>query len=96
VAPAADAGPPFVGRRNSSALMTLARSVRRGHGRAAVDHGEPGIGKTRLVDELARQAEAEDGRGRARCPEDGTAPSFWPVGQHGEQLPPAGRSPPSS
>ena len=67
--------------------MTLARSVRSGHGRAAVVTGEPGIGKTRLVDELARQAEAEGMVvARARCPEDGTAPAFWTVGQHGEQL----------
>jgi len=88
VAPAADAGPAFVGRRNElDSLMTLARSVRGGHGRAAVVTGEPGIGKTRLVDELARLAEMEGMVvARARCPEDGTAPAFWTVGQHGEQL----------
>ncbi len=83
-----DDGPPFVGRRSElESLMNLARSVRGGHGRAAVITGEPGIGKTRLIDELAAQAEAEGMVvARARAPEDGTAPAFWTVGQHGEQL----------
>ena len=85
---AADRSAPFVGRNSElEALVALARSVRSGHGRSAVVTGEPGIGKTRLIDELAARAEAEGMVVvRARCPEDGTAPVFWTVGLHGEQL----------
>jgi DNA-binding SARP family transcriptional activator len=79
---------PFVGRiQELEALVALARSTRRGQGSTAVVTGEPGIGKTRLVDELAAICEAEGTVvARARCPEDGTTPAFWPVGHHGEQL----------
>ena len=82
-------GDAFVGRvAELETLLGLARRVRAGlGGTAAVLTGEPGIGKTRLLDELAERCEAEGMViARARCPEDGTTPAFWPVGQHGEQL----------
>jgi hypothetical protein len=41
--------------------------------------GEPGIGKTRLADELARRAKARAfGVHWGRCWEVGGAPAFWP------------------
>lgn len=53
--------------------------ARPGHGRLVLITGDPGIGKTRLCDELSRQAEA---RGTpvlwGHCWEGGGAPPFWP------------------
>jgi hypothetical protein len=50
-----------------------------GHGRLFVLIGEPGVGKSRLAEELARHAR---GRGArlliGRCWEAGGAPAFWP------------------
>lgn len=54
--------------------------------------GEPGIGKTSLVGELAVEARAEDVRVLwGRCPEGGGSPPYWPwIQVLGER----GRSPP--
>jgi DNA-binding SARP family transcriptional activator len=50
-----------------------------GQGRVALLSGEPGVGKTRLADELSRVAQA---RGAdviwARCWNGGSTPAFWP------------------
>ncbi|MBI4259981.1 MAG: AAA family ATPase [Actinobacteria bacterium] len=51
-----------------------------GRVRLAVVAGEPGIGKTRLAERLARGAR-EDGRARVvwgRCWDSGGAPAYWP------------------
>jgi predicted ATPase len=41
--------------------------------------GEPGIGKTRLAEEMARRAAAQDvGVARGRCYQGEGAPAFWP------------------
>jgi predicted ATPase len=41
--------------------------------------GEPGIGKTRLAEEMARRAAAQDvGVARGRCYQREGAPAFWP------------------
>jgi DNA-binding SARP family transcriptional activator len=60
---------PCVGRERE--LATLAEALaaaQRGDGHMVLVHGEPGIGKTRLLDEIGRLAEARDMRLlRARC-----------------------------
>ena len=54
-------------------------SVRAGRGRVALVAGEPGVGKTRLVEEIANEA-AEAGAKVVwgRCYEGRGAPAFWP------------------
>jgi predicted ATPase len=75
------AAPTFVGRARE--LAELRRGVDeaiRGQGRLFLLAGEPGIGKTRLADELAREAAA---RGVqvvwGRCWEGDGAPPYWPI-----------------
>jgi DNA-binding CsgD family transcriptional regulator len=71
---------PFVGRVGELAALTadLDAAVG-GHGGVVFVVGEPGIGKTRLAEELAARA---TGRGAVvlwgRCWEGAGAPSFWP------------------
>ncbi len=88
-APPAEAG--IVGREAELRVLTDALGrVAGGRGGIAVVLGEPGIGKTRLVEELVTIAR---GRGVAtawaRCPE-GVATPFWPVTELAEQLRAAG------
>ena len=62
-----------------AALRTDLASVRAGRGRVALVAGEPGVGKTRLVEEIANEA-AEAGAIVAwgRCYDGRGAPAFWP------------------
>ncbi|MFG2042447.1 AAA family ATPase [Dactylosporangium sp. NPDC048998] len=62
-----------------AALLELLGPVRSGRTELALLVGEPGIGKSRLVAELARRA-ADDGFAVlvGRCSEDEGAPPFWP------------------
>ncbi|MEV8514867.1 AAA family ATPase [Dactylosporangium sp. NPDC051484] len=62
-----------------AALLELLGPVRAGRTELALLVGEPGIGKSRLVAELARRA-ADDGFAVlvGRCSEDEGAPPFWP------------------
>ena len=74
------AGGDFVGRRLELDELTSAlEAALAGHGRVVMLAGEPGIGKTRTAQELAKIAEA---RGalvlRGRCYEDAGAPPYWP------------------
>src|SRR5262245_35063171 len=73
----------FVGRaREVAELSRGLDDACAGHGRLFLVVGEPGIGKTRLADEIAGHAE---GRGmrvlRGRCWEGGGAPAYWPWSQ---------------
>src|SRR5690606_3178389 len=78
-APAAPTRPALVGRE-AELLQAVAALDEARHGRRVVlVEGEPGIGKTRLVEELAATAAA---RGAAvhwgRAFEGGATPAFWP------------------
>jgi DNA-binding SARP family transcriptional activator len=76
---AADDGSGLVGRRRElTALLSALDDAGRGT-RTVVVEGEPGIGKTRLVEELAARAADRGARvawGRAH--EGEAAPAFWP------------------
>src|SRR3954470_732491 len=72
--------PSFVGRERELAAMTeWLDVVERGHGMVALVTGEPGIGKTRLLEHAAARA-SERGFAVAwgRAWEVGSAPPFWP------------------
>jgi tetratricopeptide (TPR) repeat protein len=70
----------FVGREVE--LAELAHGLvaaREGHGRLYLLSGEPGIGKTRLADELTVLAAASGMRALwGRCWQAGGAPAYWP------------------
>jgi DNA-binding SARP family transcriptional activator len=73
-------GHHIVGRARELRLLEtlLANAVHQGGGLALVS-GEPGIGKTALLEELvARAAAATFGVAWGRCHHDEGAPSFWP------------------
>lgn len=71
---------PFVGRQaERDALARVLDRALDGHGGAVIIGGDPGIGKTRLAEELAASART---RGAvvlwARCDEWSGAPAYWP------------------
>ncbi|HMJ78772.1 MAG TPA: BTAD domain-containing putative transcriptional regulator [Iamia sp.] len=78
----------FIGRRPElAALHSDLGDARAGHGRITSLGGEPGIGKTRLADEVAAEAEAAgDVVVWGRCFEGKGAPAFWPWTQIVEAL----------
>ena len=54
-------GSPFVGRDNEFAMLTgLVARLESGTGQTVLLEGEPGIGKSRMMREIARYAEARD------------------------------------
>jgi DNA-binding SARP family transcriptional activator len=73
-------GGAFVGRESELAeLMAALAAARAGQGRVVLVGGEPGIGKSRLAEELAARAEELGARVLSgRCWEAGGAPAFWP------------------
>jgi DNA-binding CsgD family transcriptional regulator len=79
VAPFSSAS-PFVGRAAELAVLTARlQAAIDGRGSVALIAGEPGIGKTRLAEELAGLAEQRGVRVVwGRCYEGEGAPSFWP------------------
>ena len=70
----------FVGRqRELSELAGALCDAAGGQGRLLLLTGEPGIGKSRLAEELARHARAQGAQVLVgRCWEAGGAPAFWP------------------
>jgi hypothetical protein len=72
--------PVFVGRAvERRALSAALQSAIAGHGRLMMLAGEPGIGKTRLADEIAAEAALTGALvAWGRCWEGGGAPAFWP------------------
>lgn len=71
---------PFVGRVQELAELAAALSeAASGRGSLVLLTGEPGIGKTRLMSELARLAAGRGVRAvTGRCWEEGGAPPYWP------------------
>jgi tetratricopeptide (TPR) repeat protein len=74
------AGAPFVGReREMEELLDALDGAIGGDGRLVMLAGEPGIGKSRLADELSLQAHALGAQVVwGRCWEAGGAPPYWP------------------
>ena len=70
----------FVGRaRELAELRAGLDEVSAGHGRMFLLSGEPGIGKTRLAEEISNDASARGMRVVwGRCWEGGGAPAYWP------------------
>jgi DNA-binding SARP family transcriptional activator len=70
----------FVGReRELAELVAGLDDAFAGSGRLFLLAGEPGIGKSRLADEVIRQARARGARVLVgRCWEAGGAPAYWP------------------
>ena len=77
---AADAGHALLGRDAELGVLSVALArAAAGRGRVVAITGEPGIGKTRLVDEFVRAAALPPSRVlRGRCPEQAGVPSYWP------------------
>ena len=91
------AAPTFVGREAELAALTKQLdAASAGAGSIALVAGEPGMGKSRLAEELAAVARARGVRVLwGRCYEGEGAPAFWPWiellraavrGRHGEDL----------
>lgn len=74
---------PLLGREaEMSRLDQALREAVEGSGRAVAVTGEPGIGKTRLVEELAGRAAALGAAvAWGRCDEGEAVPAFWPLRQ---------------
>jgi hypothetical protein len=70
----------FVGRAREAAILRDAvEDAVAGRGRLVLLAGEPGIGKTRLAEEIAGHAATNGARVLwGRCWEGGGAPAFWP------------------
>jgi eukaryotic-like serine/threonine-protein kinase len=71
---------PFVGRVQELAGLSFAlEEAESGRGSLVLVTGEPGIGKTRLMSELARVGSEQGVRVvTGRCWEEGGAPPYWP------------------
>ncbi|MET9249901.1 BTAD domain-containing putative transcriptional regulator [Nonomuraea sp. NPDC003709] len=70
----------LVGRSEELAILreAMRRAVDGGTGLVIIE-GEPGVGKTRLMEEVAREADDRDVLvAWGRCIEDGGAPPLWP------------------
>jgi predicted ATPase len=70
----------FIGRQDEMAVLTaVLDEVLSGIGQMAMLAGEPGIGKTRLAQELANHADSKGARVLwGRCYEEQGVPPYWP------------------
>lgn len=70
----------FVGRsQESEELVAGLSSTLQGHGQVFLICGEPGIGKTRIADEISEIGRAREMRVMwGRCWEAGDSPPYWP------------------
>lgn len=75
-----EAAANFFGRqRELAVLRTGLRSARSGQGQLILIGGDPGIGKTRITDEFARETRATGVPVLVgRCHEGAGAPAYWP------------------
>src|SRR5688572_14749185 len=71
---------PLIGRsRELATLLDGLGEADAGHPRLYLVAGEPGIGKSRLIEEFGRHAAARDATVLwGRCWEAGGAPPYWP------------------
>ncbi len=71
---------PFVGRERSLArLRRAATDARAGRGSACIVSGEPGIGKTRLIESFERELASSNAKiAWGYCREAGDTPPLWP------------------
>jgi class 3 adenylate cyclase len=77
----AELGSPMVGRdRELASLMLACETVRAGLGRAVVITGEPGLGKTRLIQEWQREVDRRD-NGFSSKEEPGQRTRNWLLGR---------------
>jgi DNA-binding CsgD family transcriptional regulator len=81
----------FVGREAELSVLTAALvEAAAGRGGLVLVAGEPGIGKTRLAEELSAVARRRDMRVLwGRCYEGEGVPAFWPWGEAQRHLEPA-------
>lgn len=79
-APGESSSEGFIGRaRELADLRSGLEQIQAGRGQAFLVGGEPGVGKTRLADELSEMAQQQEiGTWWGRCWEAGGAPPFWP------------------
>jgi DNA-binding SARP family transcriptional activator len=79
-APPETSGKVFVGRRHElAALLAGLEDAFAGRGRLFLIEGEPGIGKSRLAEEVGARAFDRGARVLVgRCWEQGGAPAYWP------------------
>lgn len=75
-----DGAGTLIGRDDELAeLLAGLNDAVAGRGRVVLVSGEPGIGKSRLAEELASRADAQGVRViSGRCWEEGGAPAYWP------------------
>src|SRR6476469_9048780 len=81
-------GRPLVGRaRELDALDAALAAAKSGASQVALLRGEPGIGKTRLCEELSDRARAAGFQvAWGRCWETPGAPAYWPWRQLFDEL----------
>lgn len=74
---------PFVGRDHDLALLELAyrRTIKHRRAQLATVLGEPGMGKTRLVEELIARIDDDARVLRGRCLPYGEGITFFPIGE---------------
>jgi DNA-binding winged helix-turn-helix (wHTH) protein len=83
VAPPTDPADPFVGREDALERLSVSLAeADAGRGRVSLVCGDPGIGKTRMLGELATRAHERGALWlQGACYEGEGAPAYWPFAQ---------------